>query len=136
MAKTIVNLYYADLSRAVAFCRGTLGFPVPADLGWAVLFGLRPGSFGGLVDGARSYLRSNPRSAVLVTLVTDDLGAWRERFRAAGAKGRTVIERREDLGIERFFCRDPSGYAVGVQRFFRPWDRLQFRGEVEGGAPC
>lgn len=133
---TMVNLYYEDLASAVAFWRDALGFPVAADQGWAVLLELRPGSFLGLVDGARGHLRPNPQSAVLVTLITDDLAGWRERLRAAGAQDLTEIERQEDLGIERFFCRDPGGYTLEVQRFLRPGDRARFHSEPEGRASC
>lgn len=136
VAAVIVNLYYADLARAVVFWRDALGFPVAADQGWAVLLELCPGTFLGLVDGAKGYLRPQEGSAVLVTLVSDELSAWQERLRAAGAEGLTGVERREDLGIERFFCRDPGGYAIEVQRFLRPWDRVKFHGEPGGGAPC
>ncbi len=123
---TIVNLYYAELDRAVRFWRDGLGFPVEVDQEWALLLRLATGSFLGLVDGSRGHLRPQPASAVLVTLVVDDLSRWRERVGAAGAAGMTEIERREDLGIERFFCRDPGGYALEVQRFLRPAERAIF----------
>ncbi len=135
VAGTMVNLYYEDLSEAVAFWRDALGFPVAADQGWAVLLELRAGSFLGLVDGTRGKLRPHPNSAVLVTLITDDLAGWWARLRAAGAQDLTEIERREDLGIERFFCRDPGGYALEVQRFLRPADRAWFHGERRA-TPC
>ncbi len=129
---TIVNLYYCDLASAVCFWRDGLGFPVAVDQGWAVLLELASRSFLGLVDGSRGHLRPQPESAVLVTLISDDLAGWREWLAAAGAAGMTPLERREDLGIERFFCRDPGGYAIEVQRFLRPDDRRTFHeGSVE-----
>jgi catechol 2,3-dioxygenase-like lactoylglutathione lyase family enzyme len=125
---TIVNLYYADLAGAVRFWHEGLGFPVAADQGWAVLLRLAEGSFLGLVDGARGHLRPQPASAVLVTLLVDDLPAWRARAQQAGATGLTPTEHRKDLGIERFFCRDPGGYELEFQRFVRPEDRRTFHG--------
>ncbi|MFH1609503.1 MAG: VOC family protein, partial [Candidatus Bipolaricaulota bacterium] len=123
---TIVNLYYAELDRAVRFWRDGLGFAVVLDQGWAKLLRLADRSFLGLVDGSRGHLRPQPTSAVLVTLVVEDLSGWRERARTAGAAGITEIERRDDLAIERFFCRDPGGYALEFQRFLRPADREAF----------
>ncbi|MBC7220344.1 VOC family protein [Candidatus Bipolaricaulota bacterium] len=101
--------------------------------GWAVIVALAPRSFLGLVDGARGHLRPQPETAVLVTLVSDDLAGWRDRLAAAGGTaGMTPLDRREDLGIERFLCRDPGGYAIEVQRFLRPDDRRTFHeGPVE-----
>lgn len=132
---TIVNLYYDDLAAAVQFWRDDLGFPVAVDQGWAKLFRLSGRSFLGLVDGRRGHLRPQPRSAVLVTLVVDDLAAWRERAQQARASGVTAIERREDLGIERFFCRDPGGYELEFQRFLRPEEgRIFHRAQGEAGA--
>ncbi|GAB4309558.1 MAG: hypothetical protein Kow0097_10650 [Candidatus Bipolaricaulota bacterium] len=98
------------------------------DQGWAVLLRLAAGSFLGLVDGARGHLRPQPASAVLVTLVVEDLALWRDRARKAGASAITAIERRDDLGIERFFCRDPGGYELEFQRFLRQDDRRTFHG--------
>lgn len=123
---TIVNLYYADLGAAARFWRDGLGFPVTVDQGWALLLRLARGSFLGLVDGARGHLRPQPTNAVLVTLVVEDLPAWRARVDKAGARGITAIEQRDDLGIERFFCRDPGGYELEFQRFLRPGDRRTF----------
>ena len=123
---TIANLYYADLDVAARFWRDGLGFPVVVDQGWALLLRLAAGSFLGLVDGARGHLRPRPASAVLVTVVVEDLSAWRARVGEAGALEITAIEQRDDLGIERFFCRDPGGYELEFQRFLRPGDRRTF----------
>lgn len=123
---TIVNLYYAELDRAVRFWRDGLGFAVVLDQEWAKLLRLADRSFLGLVDGSRGYLRPQATSAVLVALVVEDLPGWREQVRVAGAAGITEIERRDDLAIERFFCRDPGGYALEFQRFLRPADREAF----------
>lgn len=134
MDGTIVNLYYADLAAAVRFWREVLGVPLVADQGWAKILRLADRSFLGLVDGARGHLRPQPRSAVLVTLVVDDLEDWRERARRAGAAGITDVELRDDLGIERFFCQDPGGYELEFQRFLRPEDRRAFH-RTEQGRP-
>lgn len=46
-------------------------------------------------------------------LVPDDLATWRERFQAAGAKGHTEIERREDLGSSAFSAVTLVGMSWG-----------------------
>jgi len=63
-----------------------------------------------------------------VPVVVEDLPAWRARVGEAGALEITSIEQRDDLGIERFFCRDPGGYELEFQRFLRPDDRHVFHG--------
>ncbi len=123
---TLVNLYYHDLEAAMRFWAEGLRFPVVVDQGWAKILRLGEGSYLGLVDGQRGYHRPQEKSAVLITIVTDDLTGWWERAGQAGAQGLTPIQINSELQIERFFCRDPGGYTLEFQRFLNPQARRVF----------
>lgn len=114
---TITFFYYDDLAAVIPFYEEVLGFQLVLDQGLARIYRVGRGYFG-IVDGHRGHLRARPDSAVLLTVVVEDVPAWHARMRAAGVASLSEIL----LGrfCEHFFFRDPQGYAIEIQRFRDP----------------
>lgn len=115
---TITFFYYDDLNVVIPFYEQTLGFELVLDQGMARIYRVGGGSYFGIVDGNRGHLHHQPNSAVLLTIVVDDVTAWHDRLRQAGVPGMSEVL----FGrfCEHFFFEDPSGYAIEVQRFRDP----------------
>jgi predicted enzyme related to lactoylglutathione lyase len=120
----ITFFYYDDIAAVAPFYERLLGFELLVDQGLARIYRVgRGGGFLGLVDGARGWLRPQPTSAVLFTIVVEDVPAWHARLKAAGVPGLTEL--RDNPICEHFFFADPAGYALEMQRFHDPEvDRL------------
>jgi catechol 2,3-dioxygenase-like lactoylglutathione lyase family enzyme len=58
-------------------------------------------------------------SNVVVTIVSDDVAGWHERFKAAGADVDGEPRDNTEYRIHHFFANDPDGHLIEVQRF---WD--------------
>ncbi|CAH0268067.1 VOC family protein [Roseomonas sp. CECT 9278] len=114
----ITFFYYEDLAAAAAFYESVLGFELVLDQGMARIYRVAGRSYFGIVDGTRGHLRHQPRSAVLLTIVAEDVPAWHARMHAAGVAALSPIQR--GTYCEHFFFEDPAGYAIEVQRFHDP----------------
>lgn len=114
----ITFFYYDDLAAAASFYESVMGFELVLDQTMARIYRIAPGSYFGIVDGHRGHLRHQPRSAVLLTIVDEDVAGWHARMREAGVAGLTEILR--GTYCEHFFFEDPAGYAIEVQRFHNP----------------
>ena len=114
----ITFFYYDDIHRVAPFYEQVLNFELVLDQGLARIYRIASRSYFGIVDGNRGHLRHQPRSAVLLTIVADDVAAWHERMRANRVEGLTDILR--GTYCEHFFFEDPAGYAIEVQRFHDP----------------
>jgi predicted enzyme related to lactoylglutathione lyase len=114
----ITFFYYEDLASTAAFYEGVLGFDLVLDQGMARIYRVAGRSYVGIVDGTRGHLRHQPKSAVLLTIVAEDVAGWHARMAAAGVAALTPIQR--GTYCEHFFFEDPAGYAIEVQRFHDP----------------
>lgn len=121
----ITFFYYEDIHAVVPFYEGTLGFELVLDQGMARIYRVAPNAYFGIVDGNRGHLRHQPRSAVLLTIVAEDVAGWHARMKAAGVPGLGGIQR--GTYCEHFFFEDPAGYAIEVQRFHDPAVAALFR---------
>jgi extradiol dioxygenase family protein len=76
-------------------------------------------------------LEPQEKSAVLLTLVVDDVAAWHQRLSQGGVRNLTEIR----LGryCEHFFFQDPKGYALEIQRFRDPAVANLFTRDVHDG---
>ena len=125
-AETAITFFYYDDIHAVApFYEETLGFELVLDQGMARIYRAAPNCFFGIVDGNKGHLRHQPRSAVLLTLVSEDVAGWHARLSAAGVPNLGPIQR--GTYCEHFFFEDPAGYAIEVQRFHSPDVAALFR---------
>ena len=114
---TITFFYYDDLAAVIPFYEQVLGFELVLDQGMARIYRVGSGYFG-IVDGNHGHLRHQEKSAVLLTVVVDDVPAWHARLRAANVSGLSELLR--GRFCEHFFFEDPSGYAIEIQRFHDP----------------
>lgn len=110
----ITFLRVADLERSHRFYAEGLGLTLVLDQGGCRIYRLSPDGFLGVCerDDAGS-------TGVIVTLVTDDVAGWYDRFVAAGAEVDGPPRDNADYRIHHFFAADPDGHALEVQRF---WD--------------
>jgi catechol 2,3-dioxygenase-like lactoylglutathione lyase family enzyme len=114
---TITFFYYEDLAEVIPFYEQTLGMELVLDQGLARIYRLGRSYFG-IVDGNRGHLAFQDHSAVLLTIVVDDVPAWHARLTEAGVNGLTEV--RWGRYCEHFFFEDPKGYAIEIQRFIDP----------------
>ncbi|MCQ4162359.1 VOC family protein [Roseomonas sp. GC11] len=121
----ITFFYYDDIHAVAPFYEQVLGFELVLDQGLARIYRIAPNSYFGIVDGNRGHLRHQPKSAVLLTIVAEDVAGWHARLRAAGAAGLSEILR--GTYCEHFFFEDPAGYAIEIQRFHNPDVAALFR---------
>jgi catechol 2,3-dioxygenase-like lactoylglutathione lyase family enzyme len=117
MTYPITFFYYDDIAPIAAFYEQVLGFDLVLDQGLARIYRIGQGYFG-IVDGNKGHLRHQSESAVLFTIVVEDVPAWHERLTEAGVEGLSEIL--YGTYCEHFFFRDPAGYALEIQRFRDP----------------
>jgi len=114
----ITFFYYEDLLQAATFYEEVLGFELVLDQRMARIYRIAGRSYFGIVDGNLGHLRHQPTSAVLLTIVDEDVAGWHARLKAKGVAKLTEILR--GTYCEHFFFEDPAGYAIEVQRFHNP----------------
>lgn len=114
----ITFFYYEDIAKVVPFYEQVMGFDLVLDQGLARIYRIAGRNYFGIVDGNRGHLRHQAKSAVLLTIVDEDVAGWHARMTAAGVAGLSAIQR--GTYCEHFFCEDPAGYAIEVQRFHNP----------------
>jgi len=115
---TITFFYYDDLAAVIPFYEQTLGFTLVLDQGLARIYRVGDGSYFGIVDGNRGHLRHQPVSAVLLTIVAQDVEGWHARMQEAGVAKLGEIQK--GRFCEHFFFEDPAGYSIEIQRFHDP----------------
>jgi catechol 2,3-dioxygenase-like lactoylglutathione lyase family enzyme len=121
----ITFFYYDDLAPIAPFYEQVLRFELVLDQGLARIYRIAGQSYFGIVDGNRGHLRHQPNSAVLLTIVNEDVSGWHARMKAAGVPKLSEILR--GTYCEHFFFEDPAGYAIEVQRFHNPDVAALFR---------
>ena len=119
---TITFFYYEDLAEPARFYERVLGFELVLDQAVARIYRVAGRCYFEeevlQVDGNKGHLRHQDRSAVVLTIVTQDVKGWHERLRLAGVPKLTEIRR--GAYLEHFFFEDPAGYAIEIQRFHDP----------------
>jgi catechol 2,3-dioxygenase-like lactoylglutathione lyase family enzyme len=114
----ITFFYYPDIHAVAPFYENVLGFQLVLDQGLARIYRIADNSYFGIVDGNRGHLRHQEKSAVLLTVVSEDVEGWHARLTEAGVAGLT--EMRRGNYCDHFFFEDPAGYAIEIQRFHNP----------------
>lgn len=116
----ITFLYYRDLQPVQKFYQEIMGFELVEDQGWAKIYRVSGNAYLGIVDGKRGFHKAQEKSAVLITLVVDDVFGWYDHLKRKGVKMLTKLREMEDIQIRGFFLEDPGGYAIEVQQFLNP----------------
>jgi len=132
---SIVWFYYDGLADAARFYGELLGLDLVLDQGWARIYKASGCSFVGLVDASagKGHCDRASSSAVLLTLVVDDVDAWYARLEATGAPIDRGIETMDEIEVRCFFLRDPGGYAVEIQQFMNPETARDFHPTKRSG---
>lgn len=115
----ITFLRVRDLTTSSAFYGRGLGLDLVLDQGGCRIFRLTDSAFLGVCE------RADPgHSGVVITIVTDEVAAWFDRFVAAGATCDGPPRDNPEYRIHHFFATDPDGHTLEVQRFFdEDWAR-------------
>lgn len=116
----ITFLYYKDLAPAQQFYEDIMGFELVEDQGWAKIYRVSGNAFVGLVDEKRGSLKVQENSAVMLTLVSDDVRGWYNYLREKGVEFVREFGVSEEIQIEYFFIRDPGGYIIEIEKFLKP----------------
>ncbi|HHY88557.1 MAG TPA: VOC family protein [Chloroflexi bacterium] len=114
----ITFLYYEDLEPAARFYKDVLKLDLVQDQKMAKIYRVGAASYLGIVDGNKGFLKAQPKSAVLVTLVVDDVEAWHAYLVEQGVK--ILQPPKRGIHAESVFFEDPGGYALEIQRFLDP----------------
>jgi len=125
----ITWFYYDNFAQATAFYEEVLGFESVVDQGWAKIYLISSGAFLGAVDAqaGKGSCTTQRESAVLLTLVVDNVNPWHAHLKEKGVSGLTEIQHREDIQIECFFFEDPGGYRLEIQTFLDQETARHFR---------
>ncbi len=122
----ITFLYYRDLDRARAFYEELLGLELVVDQGWARIYRVASAAFVGIVDESKGSRRARAGSAVLLTLVVDDVRAWRDHLARNGVAVVRDVAVDERIEVQTCFVEDPGGYLVELQTFMNPTEAAAF----------
>lgn len=115
---SITFFYYDDILAVAPFYEDVLGFELVLDQGMARIYRIAGQCYFGIVDGNRGHLKHQEKSAVLLTIVAQDVEGWHAKLKAAGVPGLSELLR--GRFCEHFFFEDPAGYAIEIQRFHNP----------------
>ena len=121
----ITFFYDPDIHAVAPFYENVLRFELVLDQGLARIYRIADNSYFGIVDGNRGHLRHQEKSAVLLTVVSEDVESWHAKLTEAGVAGLT--EMRRGNYCDHFFFEDPAGYAIEIQRFHNPEVAKLFR---------
>lgn len=116
----ITFLYYRDLQPVHKFYQEIMGFELIEDQGWAKIYRVSGNAYLGIVDERRGFHKAQEKSAVLITLVADDVFWWYDYLKRKGVKILTELQEMEDIQVRGFFLEDPGGYTIEVQQFLKP----------------
>ncbi len=120
ISSQITFLYYKDLSVAQHFYENIMGFQLAEDQGWAKIYRVSGNAFVGLVDETRGSLKVQENSAVMLTLVSDDVRGWYEYLQGQDVEFIREFGISDEIQIEYFFIRDPGGYIIEIEKFLKP----------------
>lgn len=127
ISSQITFLYFDDLNSAVPFFEDVMKLERVEEQQAAKIYRIGEGAFLGIVDGTKGHWRAQEQSAVLITLVVEDVKAWYDHLKSQGVKMLSDIRRPEIAPVECFFFEGPGGYHFEVQRFLDPETAAKFK---------
>lgn len=108
-------VYCDDLETACHFYGETLGLELWRDAGMARIYRTANAAMIGVCrafDG-----REVQPVGAMITLLSEDVDGWYDRLKSRGARLRGAPEELRAFGIYSFFCEDPNGYVIEIQKF-------------------
>ena len=112
--QSIVFTYTDDLPAASRFFRETMELDLVVDEGTCHIFRLNEASFLGVCDLPHN---ADEKSAVMITIVTDDVDAWHDFLTAKGVDYVKPPAPRPEFGIYSSLFVSPHGYQIEIQKF-------------------
>jgi catechol 2,3-dioxygenase-like lactoylglutathione lyase family enzyme len=116
----ITFFYYRDLAPIAKFYEEIMGFELVEDQGFAKIYRVNGHAFMGIVDEKEGFHRVQENSAVLLTLVVDDVMAWYNHLKSKGIEIPKEPAISERVKVHYFFFKDPGGYVIEIQKFLKP----------------
>ena len=115
----ITFLYAENPVPCWTFYEEALGLELARDQGRVRIYAMPGGGYLGICQARAPRLAPMERQegSVMLTLVVDDVAAWRARL---AEHGPSPVMLSEAFRIEHFFLQDPAGHVVEVQRFLEP----------------
>jgi catechol 2,3-dioxygenase-like lactoylglutathione lyase family enzyme len=110
-------LYYKDLPAASEFYEEIIGLEKVGEFDNANLFRISFDSYLTLVDEKKGMHRSSEAKSVALALLTDDLNAWRDHFKANKVPIKYDLKERGGSAHDGFVAIDPEGYLLEIERF-------------------
>lgn len=110
----IMFLGTSDLEASHRFYSDLLGLPLVRDQGVCRIYEVCPGAFVGF---CRHHPVCSPDESPIVTLLIEDVDGVCRQLRESGVEITSGPELNPRFNIYHFFCRDPMGYRVEVQKF-------------------
>ncbi|MBZ0135914.1 MAG: VOC family protein [Planctomycetes bacterium] len=112
----ITFFYTQDGPKTWAFYEQVVGLPLVLDQGGCRIYRVTGEAYVGFCQ--RSGAR--PTDGALFTLVTDEVDAWADHFKANGVELLKEPQHNAEYKIYHFFAKDPNGYLIEVQKFDDP----------------
>jgi catechol 2,3-dioxygenase-like lactoylglutathione lyase family enzyme len=110
----ITFLQVSDAERSRTFYAEGLDLTLVLDQGGCQIYRLTDTSYLGICE------KADPVSSnVIVTIVSEDVAGWHQRFTSAGADTDGPPRDNPEYRIHHFFANDPDGHLIEIQRF---WD--------------
>lgn len=114
----ITFFYYEDFMKVVPFYENVMKFELVLDQGMARIYRVAGRNYFGIVDGNKGHCKHQPKNAVLLTVVAQDVEGWYEHIKAH--KVANLSEMLHGRYCDHFFFEDPFGYNIEIQRFRDP----------------
>ena len=116
VAESYVMLYYKTLEAPRNFYANILGLEASYEDDWVSLYRITKNSFVGTVkEGQAAYHKVQESSAVMLSLVVDDVDAWYKKITAhPDVAILKEIYNNENAPIRAFLVEDPGGYSLEV----------------------
>lgn len=117
----ITFIYTRDLTKTIPFYEDVLGLQLALDQGSCRIYH---------TVGRKAYIGICERESapekpqgIILTIVTQDVDGWYAQITGKGVACDGEPRMNESYGIYHFFCHDPNGYLIEIQRFASEnWD--------------
>ncbi len=116
IAESYVMLYYKSMDAPRNFYSKVLGLEAAFDDEWVTLYRITSSSYVGVVkEGGTAYHKAQENSAVMLSLVVDNVDSWYEKIKTS--QGVTILKEiynHDSAPIRAFLVEDPGGYTLEI----------------------
>ena len=121
IAESYVMLYYKSLDAPRNFYGKILGLETAFDDEWVTLYKITSTSYVGVVkEGGTAYHKAQEHSAVMLSLVVEDVDSWYEKIRMnEDLVILKEIYNHDSAPIRAFLVEDPGGYTIEIFQWLK-----------------